>query len=112
MQLAASLIGVIGSKIKFTQDGCQFSLKTDNGVFFIKIPDREQVTICKTLCAKGMRVHIVAQPHSFVAKCSSHHVYFKASSIIPVDQSDSILANASVSATPYSPAPLDHVSIH
>jgi hypothetical protein len=42
-----------------------------------------------------MRVHIVAQPHSFVSRCKSHHVYFKASSIIPVDQSDPILVNAS-----------------
>ena len=65
----------------------QFSLKASSGVFFIKTYGLENSRLCEGL-KRGQIVNIIGELHSFVFKrCGSHHVYIKALTVIPDDDS-------------------------
>jgi hypothetical protein len=81
-----SLIGHIYGNIRFGQDGnCEFSLKADRGLFYIKASGPELRMMGKAL-QDGDKVYVLSRPGSFLyRKCRRDHVYFEAITILPVE---------------------------
>ncbi|GIK36950.1 MAG: hypothetical protein BroJett011_07830 [Chloroflexota bacterium] len=69
-------------------DGCiQFSIRTSEGTFFIKAYGLESYRLCERL-EEGHLVTVIGSLHSYIGKkCQSHHVYIKAKTLMPVDES-------------------------
>ena len=88
--LLASLSGVISSDLTFdsANDWCQFSIKGETGVFFIRAIGLEQKRICRMM-RRGDPIYIIGRPHSFKSgKCQNYHVYFEALALIPTAEGD------------------------
>lgn len=69
-------------------EGCiQFTIRTAEGTFFIKAYGIESYRLCEQLEEEDL-ITIVGSLHSYVGKkCQSHHVYIKAKTLMPVDES-------------------------
>jgi hypothetical protein len=81
-----SLIGHIYSTIRFDKNGhCEFSLKAERGLFYIKASGPELLIMCKALQVND-KVYVLSRPGSFLyRKCRRDHVYFEAITILPVE---------------------------
>jgi hypothetical protein len=80
-------MGHIHGNIRFGKNGttCEFSLKGDRGLFYIKASGPELLTMCKAL-KDGDRVYVLSRPGSFLYRqCRRDHVYFQAVTILPVE---------------------------
>lgn len=86
MKSITSLIGHIHSNIRFGKNGnCEFSLKADRGLFYIKASGPELLTMCKAL-KENDKIYVLSRPGSFLyRKCRRDHVYFEAITILPVE---------------------------
>lgn len=69
-------------------EGCmQFTIRTTEGSFFIKAYGIENYRVCERLEEGGLTT-VIGSLHSYVGKkCHSHHVYIKAKTLIPHDES-------------------------
>jgi hypothetical protein len=82
-----SLTGRIHRKVRFgkREKDCEFSLKTDRGLFSIRASGPELLTVCKALKA-GNQVYVLSRPGGFFYRqCRREHVYFEAITILPVE---------------------------
>lgn len=83
------IMGRIVSAPQFNNhEGCiQFTIRTAEGTFFIKAYGIESYRLCEKLEEEDL-ITIVGSLHSYVGKkCRSHHVYIKAKTLMPVDES-------------------------
>ncbi len=69
------------------EDCIQFSIRTPEGTYFIKAYGVESYRLCEDL-KEGHLISVIGSLHSYVGKrCQSHHVYLKAKTLIPSDES-------------------------
>ena len=64
----------------------RFSLKNDEGLFFVKV---YQVTLVKLVQSfeAGTELIVVGELHSFVSRrCKNHHVFIKAVALFPLSE--------------------------
>lgn len=83
-----TLIGHIYRNVRFgnQKNYCEFSLKTEQGLFYITARGPELLTMCKAL-GDGDKIYVLARPGSFFyRKCRRDHVYFAAITILPVEE--------------------------
>lgn len=83
------IMGRVVSAPQFnSHEGCiQFTIRTAEGTFFIKAYGIESYRLCEKL-EEEVLITIVGSLHSYVGKkCRSHHVYIKAKTLMPVDES-------------------------
>lgn len=67
-----------------------FSIKNEDGMFYIKAYDLENIRLCEQLTA-GQTVSVLGELHSFIArKCHSHHIYIRVKTLIPFDDSPAL----------------------
>ena len=64
----------------------RFSLKNDQGLFFVKVYQAALVNLVKTLEA-GTELVVIGEMHSFVSRCcQNHHVFIKAVVLFPLTE--------------------------
>ena len=64
----------------------RFSLKNDEGLFFVKVYQVTLVNLIKSFEA-GTELVVVGEMHSFVSRrCKNHHVFIKAAAIFPLSE--------------------------
>ena len=81
-----SLIALTGAvrSIKRLDHSLKFSLRNDDGLFFVQVADPIQVQAGQGLDANH-QVYVVGHLHSFIFKrCNSHHVFVEATLILPL----------------------------
>ncbi len=73
----ANLTGWIESRVRFSDDRCQFTLKNEQDHLFFVQAYEEKIELCRTL-RRGDVVTVVTVPRSFKHnQCKKHHIYFE-----------------------------------
>lgn len=83
-----ALMGTICSKFKYEPNdgGLHFSIKNEQGTFYIKAYGLANIRLCESL-TEGQQVTVLGEMHSYVdRKCHSRHVYIKAETLIPHEE--------------------------
>jgi hypothetical protein len=84
-----ALTGTICSKFKYDakDGGLHFSIKNEQGTFYVKAYGLANIRLCESM-TEGQQVNVLGELHSFVdRKCRNHHIYLKAETLIPHDES-------------------------
>ena len=64
----------------------RFSLKNDEGLFFVKVYNASLVELAKSFEA-GTDLVVIGELHSFVSRrCKNHHVFIKAVALFPLSE--------------------------
>lgn len=78
--------GTIHRPIQFEADQARFSLKNENGLFFINASGPAQLKVCQVLNV-GDLICVIARLHGYRNRtCGKHHVYLEAMAIMTLDQ--------------------------
>jgi hypothetical protein len=84
-----AVTGAICSKFKYDPKdaGLHFSIKNEQGTFYIKTYGLANIRLCESM-TEGQHLNVLGELHSYVdRKCHNHHVYIKAETLIPHEES-------------------------
>lgn len=84
-----AVTGAICSKFRYDPKdaGLHFSIKNEQGTFYIKAYGLANIRLCESM-TEGQHVNVLGELHSYVdRKCHNHHVYIKAETLIPHEES-------------------------
>ena len=82
---------VAGLKYDPKEHVMHFSVRNSDGTFHIKVYDLENIRLCEQM-TENQQVNVLGELRSFVnhKTCRSHHVYIRAKTIIPFDESPAL----------------------